>query len=119
MPYVDGYILPIPTNKVEAYREMATRAGQIWREYGALEYRECIAEDVKAGQYTSFPQSVLLEEGETVFFSWIVFASRQERDAINAKVMNDPRLADLMDPENALFDVKRLIVGGFEMAVNL
>jgi uncharacterized protein YbaA (DUF1428 family) len=119
MPYVDGFVIPVPNDKVEAYRERAARAGEVWRELGALEYRECIAEDVKPGELTSFPQAVKLEEGETVIFSWIVYASREARDAINAKVMSDPRLADMCDPGKQLFDAKRLIYGGFEVLVEV
>lgn len=98
---------------------MATRAGEVWLEYGALEFRECIADDVKPGKLTSFPQSVLFEEGETIFFSWIVFASREARDAINEQVMKDPRLAGTMDPSTMPFDGKRMFYGGFDMLINL
>ncbi|HMA97687.1 MAG TPA: DUF1428 domain-containing protein [Polyangiaceae bacterium] len=117
MAYVDGFVLPVPKSKLEAYRELANKAGAIWREHGALEYRECIADDVKPGKVTSFPQSVLLEDDEVVVFSWIVYASRQQRDEINAKVMSDPRLD--MDPQKLPFDGKRMFWGGFEMIVDL
>ena len=119
MAYVDGFILPLPTSNIEAYREMASRAGQIWREHGALEFRECIAEDVKPGKLTSFPQAVNLEEGETVIFSWIVYASREQRDEVNDKVMKDPRMADMMKPGAMPFDGKRMVYGGFEVLVDL
>ncbi len=119
MAYVDGFVIPVPKDKVEAYRERATRAGKVWREMGALEFRECVAEDVQPGKLTSFPQAVHLEEGETVFFSWIVYASREARDAINAKVMDDPRPADMCDPTQQLFDIHRMIYGGFEIAVDV
>ena len=119
MPYVDGYVVPVPKDKVDAYRAMATRAGAIWREHGALQIRECMADDVKPGKLTSFPQSVMLKDDEVVFFSWIVYASRADRDAINAKVMNDPRLADMMDPAQQPFDGKRMFYGGFEVVVDL
>ena len=117
MPYVDGYVLPVPKGNIEKYRELATRAGKIWREHGALEYRECIADDVKSGQVTSFPQSVQLKDDETVIFSYIVFESRDHRDEVNAKVMSDPRLADMMDPKRMPFDGKRMFWGGFEVLV--
>jgi uncharacterized protein YbaA (DUF1428 family) len=98
---------------------MSEKAGKIWREFGAISFRECIADDVKTGQWTSFPQSVKLEENEVVVFSWIEYNSRAERDAINEKVMKDPRLADMMNPESMPFDGKRMIYGGFETLVNV
>ena len=116
--YVDGFIVPVPKRKLAAYRAMAKRAGKVWREHGALEYRECIAEDVKVGKRTSFPRSVKLKPGETVVFSWIVYKSRAQRDKIIAKVMKDPRLADFMDPKKVPFDGKRMIYGGFELFVD-
>ena len=96
--YVDGFVVPIPKSKLDAYRRIARKAGKIWMEHGALEYRECVADDVSMGKLTSFPRSVKLKPGETVVFSWIVFKSRAHRDRVNAKVMTDPRLADMMDP---------------------
>ena len=117
--YVDGFVLPIPKRKLDAYRRMARKAGKVWREHGALEYRECVAEDVAMGKLTSFPRSVKRKPGETVVFSWIVFKSRAHRDRVNAKVMKDPRLADMMDPKDMLFDGKRMIWGGFELIVDL
>ena len=87
MPYVDGFVLPVPRKKVDAYRRMSRKAGKIWREYGALEFRECMADDVKPGKLTSFPQSVDLKRGETVFFSWITYKSRAHRDKVNAKLL--------------------------------
>ncbi len=119
MPYVDGFILPVPTDKLAAYRRMARQAGKVWREHGALEYVECVADDVKPGKHTSFPQSVKLKEGETVVFAWIVYKSRKDRDRINAKVMQDPRLAAMMDPETLPFDGKRMFWGGFKTLVSL
>jgi uncharacterized protein YbaA (DUF1428 family) len=114
--YVDGFIIPVPKKNIDAYRKMARKAGKIWREYGALEYRECIADDVKPGKTTSFPQSVKLKPDEVVWFSWIVYKSRRHRDQVNAKVMKDPRLA-AMGAANMPFDGKRLIYGGFKVAV--
>jgi uncharacterized protein YbaA (DUF1428 family) len=117
--YVDGFVVPVPTKNIDAYRRMARRAGKIWMEYGALAYQECIGDDVKPGKVTSFPQSVKLKAGETVVFSWIVYKSRRARDSINAKVMKDPRLADMMDPKNMPFDGKRMFFGGFKTIVQL
>src|ERR1700682_5042052 len=114
MSYVDGFIVAVPKKNLEAYRRMAKRAGKIWREYGALEYREWVAEDVKVGKRTSFPRSGKLKPGETVVFSWIVYKSRAHRDRVNAKVMKDPRLADMMDPKSMPLDGKRMIYGGFK-----
>jgi uncharacterized protein YbaA (DUF1428 family) len=98
---------------------MATKAGKIWREHGALEYRECVADDVKSGEVTSFPQAVNLKEDELVVFSYIVYESRAHRDEVNAKVMSDPRLADMMDPKTLPFDGKRMFWGGFETLVSV
>jgi uncharacterized protein YbaA (DUF1428 family) len=117
--YVDGFVLPVPKRNIDAYLRTARKAGKIWREHGALEYRECIAEDVKPGELTSFPQSVQVKRGETVVFAWIVFKSRVHRDRVNAKVLKDPRLADQMDPQAMSFDSKRMIYGGFEVVVDV
>jgi uncharacterized protein YbaA (DUF1428 family) len=119
MAYVDGFLLPLPKRNIDAYRRMARKAGKIWREHGALEYRECVADDVKMGKVTSFPQSVKLKRDETVVFSWIVFRSRAHRDRVNAQVMKDPRLADMMDPKAMPFDSKRMIWGGFKVVVDV
>jgi uncharacterized protein YbaA (DUF1428 family) len=117
--YVDGFVLPLPKRNLDAYRRMARKAGKVWREHGALEYRECLAEDVSMGKVTSFPRSVKQKPDETVVFSWIVFKSRAHRDRVNAKVMKDPRLADMMDSKDMPFDGKRMIWGGFEVVVDL
>jgi uncharacterized protein YbaA (DUF1428 family) len=117
--YVDGFVVPVPKRHVAAYKRLARRAGKVWREHGALEYIECIADDVKPGKLTSFPQSVKLKPDEVVFFSYIVYKSRAQRDRINAKVMKDPRLADMMDPKAMPFDGKRMFWGGFKVAVRL
>ena len=116
--YVDGYVLPLPKKNLDAYRRMARKAGKIWREHGALEVCECVADDVKSGKVTSFPQSVKLKKGETVVFSWIVYTSRKHRDQVNAKAMNDPRLAK-MGPDSMPFDGKRMFWGGFKPIVTL
>ena len=117
MSYVDGFVVPVPLKNLAAYRRMAKKAGKVWREYGALDYKEWIGDDVKVGKLTSFPRSVKLKHGETVVFSWIVYKSRTHRDRVNAKVMKDPRLADMMDPKSMPFDGKRLIYGGFKILV--
>ena len=117
--YVDGFVVPVPLDQLDAYRKMARKAGRIWREHGALEYRECVADDVKPGKLTSFPQSVKLKAGETVVFAWIVFRSRRDRDRINDRVMKDPRLAAMMDPKSMPFDAKRMFWGGFKGLVEL
>ena len=117
MAYVDGFIVAVPKKNLAAYRRMAKKAGKVWREHGALDYREWVAEDVKVGKLTSFPRSVKLKPGETVVFSWITYKSRAQRDKINAKVMTDPRLKSMMDPTSMPFDAKRMIYGGFESLV--
>lgn len=119
MPYVDGFVLPVPKNKLDAYRRISRKAGKVWRDHGALEYKESVADDVKPGKLTSFPQAVKLKRGETVVFSWITYKSRAHRDRVNAKVMKDPRLAKMMDPESNPFDMKRLIYGGFKVVVDV
>ena len=117
MSYVDGFVVPVPLKNLAAYRRMAKKAGKVWREYGALDYKEWIGDDVKVGKLTSFPRSVKLKRGETVVFSWIVYKSRSHRDRVNAKVMKDPRLADMMDLKSMPFDGKRLIYGGFKLLI--
>ena len=117
MRYVDGYVVPVPKKNLAAYRSMAQKAGKVWRDHGALEYIECIADDVKPGKHTSFPQSVKLKAGETVVFAYIVYKSRADRNRINAKVMKDPRLAKMMDPKAMPFDGKRMFWGGFKVLV--
>jgi uncharacterized protein YbaA (DUF1428 family) len=119
MAYVDGFVVPVPKAKIVAYKEMSRVAGAIWRELGALEFRECISDDVKPGKLTSFPQSVMLEDNEVVAFSWIVYPSRAKRDEVNDKVMKDPRMAEFMKEGNMPFDGKRMIFGGFEMVVDV
>lgn len=116
--YVDGYVVPVPKDKLEDYRRIASLAGKVFREHGALEYVECVAEDVKPGKLTSFPQSVQAKPDETVIFSWIIFESRAERDRINAKVMEDPRMKDF-DPKQSPFDMQRMFFGGFEELVRI
>ena len=117
--YVDGYVLPLPKKHVAAYRKLARKAGKVWMEHGALAFQENVADDVKPGKRTSFPQAVKLKKGELVVFSWIVFKSRKQRDTINAKVMSDPRLAKMMNPKDMPFDGKRMFWGGFKELVAL
>jgi len=119
MAYVDGFVVPVPKKKLQAYRAMARKAGKVWREHGALEYRESVADDVKWGKRTSFPRSVKLKGSEVVWFSWIVYKNRKHRDRVLAKVMKDKRLAPMMDPSAMPFDAKRMIYGGFKIVVDL
>lgn len=115
--YVDGFIVPVPKRKLDAYKKLAKKAGKIWMEHGALEYIECVADDVKKGKWTSFPRSVKIKPGETVFFSWIIYKSRAHRDQVLKKVMNDSRFN--MDPKAMPFDGKRMIYGGFKALVSM
>lgn len=119
MNYVDGFVVPVPIKNLDAYKRMSKLAGKVWREHGALEYRECIADDVQPGKHTSFPQSVKLKPDELVVFSWIVYKSRAHRDKVNAKAMKDPRLAAMMDPKSMPFDGKRMFWGGFKVMVDV
>jgi len=115
--YVDGFVVPVPKKDLAAYVRLARKSGRIWREHGALEYVECVADDVKPGKVTSFPRSVKLRRGEVVVFAWITYASRRDRDRVMAKVMADPRLQ--MDPATMPFDAKRMFFGGFRTKVEL
>jgi uncharacterized protein YbaA (DUF1428 family) len=117
MGYVDGFVVPVPKRKLDAYRRVARKSGKLWREHGALAYLEAVADDVKPGKHTSFPQSVKLKPGETVVFAYIVYKSRAHRDRVNAKVMKDPRLRPMMDPKAMPFDAKRMFWGGFKVLV--
>ena len=117
MPYVDGFVLAVPKQKIEAYKAMARKAGEVWKEHGAIAFVECVGDDVPYGELTSFPRAVQAKDDEVVIFSWIVYASREQRDSINAKVMADPRLKH--DPSDMPFDGKRMIYGGFESLVEL
>jgi uncharacterized protein YbaA (DUF1428 family) len=119
MRYVDGFVVPVPKRKLQAYCRMARKAGKLWREHGALEYVEAVADDVKPGKWTSFPQAVKLKPGEAVWFSWIVYKSRRHRDRVNARVMKDKRIAPMMDLKNLPFDGRRMFWGGFKVMVNL
>lgn len=117
MTYVDGFLLPVPKKKLQAYRRMARKAAKIWREHGALEVRECVGEDLAVKMGAPFPRRAALKAGETVVFSWIMFKSRAHRDRVNAKVMKDPRIANMCDPKDMPFDFKRMCYGGFTVMV--
>jgi len=117
MHYVDGFIVPVPRKNLKAYKRIALKASKVWRDHGALEVVECVADDVKKGKWTSFPRSVKLKPGEVVVFSYIVYKSRKDRDRVMGKVMKDPRLADMMNPKEMPFDGKRMIWGGFKTIV--
>jgi uncharacterized protein YbaA (DUF1428 family) len=119
MPYVDGFVLPVPRRNVQGYVRMARRAGKVWRDHGALEYRECAGDDLKTQMGMPFPRTARAKPGETVFFSWIVYRSRAHRDRVNARVMKDPRMAKMMDTKKMPFDLKRMAYGGFKVLVNL
>jgi uncharacterized protein YbaA (DUF1428 family) len=118
MAYVDGFLVPVPKKNVEKYRKLSQKAGKIWKEYGALDYWECVGDDVPPGKITSFAKSVKLKPNETVVFAWILYKSRAQRDRINKKVMADPRLA-AMGPDNMPFDGMRMIYGGFKPIVRV
>ena len=119
MSYVDGFVLPVPTKNVQLYRRISRAAGKIWREQGALEYRECVGDELDVKFGVSFTQTIKLKPGETVVFSWIVFKSRAHRDRVNAKVEKDPRMAKMMEGVPMPFDVKRMVYGGFKVLVDL
>lgn len=116
--YVDGFVLPVPKKNVGAYARMSRKAGKVWMEHGALEYRECVGDDLKVKGMVPFTGSVKARPGETVFFSWIVFKSRKHRDSVNAKVMKDPRI-NCVDPKTMPFDFTRMQYGGFKVLVSL
>lgn len=119
MPYIDGFVVPLPKKNVESYRRISRAAGKVWRELGALEYRECLGDDLNVKAPTTFPKRMRLRRGETLAFSWIVYKSRAHRDRVNKKVMADPRIAKMMDGKDMPFDVKRMLYGGFKVVVDL
>ena len=119
MAYVDGFVLPVPKKNLDAYRRMARRAGKIWKEHGALEFRECAGDDLDTPMSVSFPKVVEAKRGETVLFSWIVYKSRAHRDRVNAALMKDPRIEKMMDTKSMPFDAKRMVYGGFKVIVDL
>ena len=118
MKYVDGFVLPVPGKNIEAYGRMAKQASKVWKEHGALEYRECVGDDLKVKMGLPFTSTVKLKPGETVVFAWIVYKSRAHRDAVNAKVMKDPGIAKMMEKGPMPFDVKRMVYGGFKVLVD-
>jgi uncharacterized protein YbaA (DUF1428 family) len=117
MPYVDGFVIPVPKKNLKAYQAISKKAGRVWKEYGALEYRECAGDDLPAKM--GFRKTLKLKTGETVVFAWIVYQSRAQRDRVNAKVMKDPRIANMMSPGEMPFDVKRMMYGGFKVFVDM
>jgi len=117
MPYVDGFVLPIPRDNLKVYARMARKAGMIWREHGAVDYKECVGDDLDVKMGVPFPRQMKVKPGETVVFSYIVFKSRAHRDRVNAKVMKDPRIAGMCDPKAMPFDVARMVYGGFRILV--
>jgi uncharacterized protein YbaA (DUF1428 family) len=114
MSYIDGFVLPVPKKNLAAYKRMGRTMARVWRDHGALEWKEFIADDVKPGKLTSFPQAVKLKPGEAVVFAWAVYKSRAQRDRVNAKAMKDPRIAKMMDPKKLPFDGMRMFYGGFK-----
>lgn len=119
MAYVDGFLLPLPTKNIAAYKRMSTKAGKVWKDHGALEYLECVGDDLNVKMAKPFPKQMKLKPGETVVFSWIVYKSKADRKRVLAKVMKDPRLANMMDPKNMPFDARRMLYGGFKVLVDL
>ena len=119
MPYVDGFVIPIPADKIEIYRKIAAKAGKVWMEYGALEYRECVGDDLEVEKMVPFPKLAKTKPGETVVFSWIVFKNKAHRDKVNAAVMKDPRLNEMMEGTEMPFNMKRMAYGGFKTIVDL
>jgi uncharacterized protein YbaA (DUF1428 family) len=119
MPYVDGFLLVVPKKNMPAYRRMSQKAGKIWKEHGALEYRECAGDDLKVKFGLPFPKLMKLKAGETPVFSWIVYKSKAHRDSVNAKVMKDPRMNSMGDKDSMPFDLKRMAYGGFKVLVDL
>lgn len=116
--YVDGYVTPVPDGKLAHYRKLATRMSKIYLKYGALEVRECVADDMSPPYGTPFPSLLKTKDAETVVFSWVVFKSRKDRDRINAAIMADPRVQKLCDPSDPIFNCKRMVVGGFKTIVD-
>jgi uncharacterized protein YbaA (DUF1428 family) len=118
MKYIDGFLLAVPKKNLPAYRRLAEKAGKVWRDHGALEYRECVGDDLKIQMGLPFPKLMKLKPDETAVFSWIVYKSRAHRDSVNAKVMKDPRMANMCDPKNMPFDMKRMCYGGYKILVD-
>lgn len=117
--YVDGFLIAVPKKNLPAYVKMAKAASKVWRDHGALEYRECVGDDLATKLGTTFPRQLKLKPSETVVFSWVVYKSRAHRDKVNAKVMKDPRLADMCDEKDMPFDMTRMHYGGFRVVVDI
>ena len=117
MNYVDGFVVPVRKDRLDDYRDLSQKCSAVWKEHGALDYAECVADDVQPGKLTSFPQSVQLKDDEVVVFSWITYPSREVRDACNAKAMQDPRVLALADRMKPIFDSQRMMWGGFRPIV--
>lgn len=118
MSYVDGFVLPVPKKNLAAYKKIAAKAGKLWREHGALDYKECVGDDLAAKGMVPFPKTVKLKASETVVFAYIVFKSKAHRNAVNKKVMGDPRLHKICNPKDIPFDCKRMVYGGFKVMVD-
>lgn len=118
MPYVDGYILPVPKKNIQSYRRLAQKAGRIWKEHGALDYKECVGDDLKVAGLVPFTKAARAKPNETIIFAFVVYKSRKHRDAVNARVMKDPRITAMCDPKKMPFDVKRMAYGGFKVIVD-
>ena len=116
--YTDGFVVPVPKRKLAAYFKMARKAAKIWKEYGAVDYKECVGDDLDASFGMPFPKGIKIKSGETVVFSWIVYKSKAHRDSVNKKIMQDPRMNDMCDPKNPPFDFKRMLYGGFKVMVS-
>ena len=118
MKYVDGFVLPVPKKNLNAYRRMAAAAGKVWREHGALDFKECVGDDLNVKMGVPFPRQIKSKPGDTVMFSFIVYKSRAHRDRVNAKVMKDPRITEACDPKRMPFDCRRMVYGGFKVLVD-
>lgn len=116
--YVDGFVLPVPKKNLNAYAQIAKKAGKIWREHGALDYKECAGDDLNIKMGVPFPRQMKVKPGETIVFAYIVYKSRAHRDRVNAKVMKDPRIAGMCDPKDMPFDCNRMVYGGFKVLVD-
>jgi uncharacterized protein YbaA (DUF1428 family) len=119
MPYIDAFVLPVARKNLAAYRRLSRKTGKIWRDHGALEFRECVGDDLATKFAVPFPRRIRLKRGETVVFSWIMYRSRAARDRINAKAMQDPRMAGMMDMNALPFDMTRMVTGGFKVFVDV
>lgn len=117
--YVDGFVLPVPKKNIAAYTRIAKQASKIWKEHGALDYKECVGEDLDSKFCLSFPKGIKSKSGETIVFAYIVYKSRAHRDKVNTAVMKDPRINEMCDPKNMPFDCKRMLYGGFKAIVEI